>query len=139
MSTDLVLCPLAYSVGLELLYPRQQISTNMSSSALPFGQDIALDDVSGPTYLTAQTLVQQVAYALSDKLFAYSPETFDLDVAAKAWSAARSKNAFGEATEVKSLQTRHGAGSIGELPEECDRLGVQRVLVEHTVARRLPC
>ena len=59
------------------------------SSALPFGQDISLSSVSGPTYLTAQTLVQQVAYALSNKLFAYSPESFDLDVAAQAWSAAQ--------------------------------------------------
>lgn len=82
------------------------------SSALPFGQDIALSSVSGPTYLTAQTLVQQVAYALSDKLFAYSPESFDLDVAAKAWSSAQEKNAHGEVTGVQSLETRHGAGSI---------------------------
>ena len=33
--------------------------------------------------LTAQTLIQQVAYALSDKIFSYSPESFDLDIAAK--------------------------------------------------------
>lgn len=109
---ELVYCPLAYSVGLELQYIQQPLSDDMPSSALPFGQDIALDDVSGPTYLTAQTLVQQVAYALSDKLFSYSPETFDLDVAAKAWSAARSKNVYGETTDVKSLETRNGAGSM---------------------------
>lgn len=82
------------------------------SSALPFGQDIALSSVSGPTYLTAQTLVQQVAYALSNKLFSYSPESFDLDVAAQAWKAANEKNAYGEVTDVKSLQTRNGAGSM---------------------------
>jgi sulfite reductase (NADPH) flavoprotein alpha-component len=82
------------------------------SSALPFGQDIALQSISGPTYVTAQTLVQQVAYALSDKLFTYSPETFDLDVAAKAWNGAHEKNANGEVTGVVSLQTRHGAGSL---------------------------
>src|ERR1700712_989332 len=82
------------------------------SSALPFGQDIALSSVSGPTYLTAQTLVQQVAYALSDKLFTYSPESFDLDVAAKAWRNAQEKNAHGDVTGVQSLETRHGAGSI---------------------------
>ncbi|KAH9831919.1 putative NADP/FAD dependent oxidoreductase [Teratosphaeria destructans] len=82
------------------------------SSALPFGQDIALSKVSGPTYLTAQTLVQQVAYALSDKTFTYSPETFDLDVAAKAWRIAQEKNAYGEVTGVQSMETRHGAGSI---------------------------
>lgn len=82
------------------------------SSALPFGQDISLSDISGPTYLTAQALVQQVAYALSNKLFSYSPESFDLDVAAQAWSAAQEKNAYGEVTDVKSLQTRNGAGSM---------------------------
>lgn len=88
----------------------QRYSTK--SSALPFGQDVTLSSVSGPTYLTAQTLVQQVAYALSDKLFAYSPESFDLDVAAKTWCQAQEKNAHGEITGVQSLETRHGAGSI---------------------------
>jgi sulfite reductase (NADPH) flavoprotein alpha-component len=82
------------------------------SSALPFGQDIALSSVSGPTYLTAQTLVQQVAYALSDTLFTYSPGTFDLDVAAKAWARASATNAYGEVTGVQALETRHGAGSM---------------------------
>lgn len=82
------------------------------SSALPFGQDIALSSISGPTYLTAQTLAQQVAYALSDKIFAYSPESFDLDVAAQSWHAAQEKNAHGEVTGVRSLETRAGAGSI---------------------------
>lgn len=91
---------------------QSQDSNATKSSALPFGQDISLSDVSGPTYLTAQTLVQQVAYALSNKLFSYSPESFDLDVAAQAWSAAQEKNAYGEVTDVKSLQTRNGAGSM---------------------------
>jgi sulfite reductase (NADPH) flavoprotein alpha-component len=91
---------------------QSQDSNSTKSSALPFGQDISLSDVSGPTYLTAQTLVQQVAYALSNKLFSYSPESFDLDVAAQAWSAAQEKNAYGEVTDVKSLQTRNGAGSM---------------------------
>ncbi|EDN09931.1 conserved hypothetical protein [Histoplasma mississippiense (nom. inval.)] len=53
-------------------------------------------DIRGPIYLTAQTLIQQVAYALSDKLFTYSPDTFDLDVAVKQWAS----------------QTRVGAGTI---------------------------
>lgn len=82
------------------------------STALPFGQNIALDSLSGPTYLTAQTLVQQVAYALSDKLFSYSPESFDLDVAARAWSDEQHKNAYGQVTGVQRLDTRNGAGSI---------------------------
>lgn len=84
----------------------------LKSSALPFGQDVALSDVSGPTYLTAQTLVQQVAYALSDKLFTYSPASFDLDVAAKTWSNAEEKNAYGEVTGVQALETRNGAGAF---------------------------
>ncbi|KAF2117145.1 hypothetical protein BDV96DRAFT_571639 [Lophiotrema nucula] len=82
------------------------------SSSLPFGQNILLDSISGPTYLTAQTLVQQVAYTLSDKIFAYSAETFDLDVAVKDWLEKGEKNAFGYATGVSSLETRTGAGAI---------------------------
>ena len=82
------------------------------SSALPFGQDVALSTLSGPTYVTAQTLVQQVAYALSDKLFTYSPESFDLDIAAKIWRTAGEKNAHGEVTGVHALETRQGAGAM---------------------------
>jgi sulfite reductase (NADPH) flavoprotein alpha-component len=82
------------------------------SSALPFGQDISLSSISGPTYLTAQTLVQQVTYALSDKIFSYSPETFDLDIAAKSWAAANQKNVHGEVTGIQALETRHGAGAM---------------------------
>ncbi|KAF2494747.1 hypothetical protein BU16DRAFT_527736 [Lophium mytilinum] len=82
------------------------------SSGLPFGQDISLSSISGPTYVTAQTLVQQVAYILSDKIFSYSPETFDLDIAVKHWQAQKEKNAFGYATGVSYMETRTGAGSI---------------------------
>lgn len=82
------------------------------SSSLPFGQDLSLESISGPTYLTAQTLVQQVAYALSDKIFAYSAESFDLDVAVKYWQERGDKNAFGQQTGVSSLETRTGAGAI---------------------------
>jgi sulfite reductase (NADPH) flavoprotein alpha-component len=82
------------------------------SSSLPFGQDLSFQSISGPTYLTAQTLVQQVAYALSDKIFAYSADTFDLDVAVKYWQEQGEKNAFGYETGVSSLETRTGAGAI---------------------------
>jgi len=82
------------------------------SSSLPFGQPIDFSAVCGPTYITAQTLVQQVAYALSDKIFSYSPESFDLDVAAKSWSAANTRNANGYTTLVAPMQTRSGAGAI---------------------------
>ncbi|THX92506.1 hypothetical protein D6D08_02512 [Aureobasidium pullulans] len=87
-------------------------ASEQQSSSLPFGQNIALGDISGPTYLTAQTLVQQVAYTLSDKIFSYSPETFDLDVAAKSWESAGEQNAHGYKTGLASMETRSGAGSI---------------------------
>ncbi|KAI9826613.1 MAG: hypothetical protein M1832_006209 [Thelocarpon impressellum] len=82
------------------------------SSSLPFGQHVPLSAVAGPTYLTAQTLIQQVAYTLSDKIFAYSPETFDLDVAARKWSEQGALNAHCYTTGVSSLQIRSGAASI---------------------------
>ncbi|KAF2482439.1 hypothetical protein BDY17DRAFT_298534 [Neohortaea acidophila] len=82
------------------------------STALPFGQDVALPSLSGPKYVTAQTLVQQVTYALSDKLFTYSPESFDLDLAAKSWTAENAKNAHGDVTGVQALETRTGAGAM---------------------------
>ncbi|RAL67118.1 hypothetical protein DID88_007897 [Monilinia fructigena] len=85
---------------------------SQKSSNLPFGQPIEYDAISGPTYVTAQTLIQQVAYALSDKIFSYSPESFDLDVAVKSWAAANTKNANGYTTQVSPMQTRSGAGSI---------------------------
>jgi sulfite reductase (NADPH) flavoprotein alpha-component len=53
-----------------------------------------------------------VAYSLSDKIFSYSPESFDLDIAVKSWSDANTKNANGYTTHVSPMQTRSGAGSI---------------------------
>jgi len=82
------------------------------SLSLPFGQDVKLSSIGGPTYLTAQTLVQQVAYSLSDKLFTYSPETFDLNLAANHWQEQGDKNVYGYTTGVSSMDTRTGAGSI---------------------------
>ncbi|KZF21098.1 hypothetical protein L228DRAFT_248861 [Xylona heveae TC161] len=82
------------------------------STSLPFGQGLALSAIRGPTYLTAQTLIQQVAYTLSDKLFTYSPETFDLDLAVKDWSAQDELNAHGYTTKVSAMETRLGAGAI---------------------------
>ncbi|KAK2596683.1 sulfite reductase [NADPH] flavoprotein component [Conoideocrella luteorostrata] len=82
------------------------------SSTLPFGQSISLDAISGPTYVTAQLLVQQIAYKLSDKIFSYSPETFDLDVAAKNWAAQQNANIHGYTPQVLPLQTRTGAGVL---------------------------
>ncbi|KAL9606125.1 MAG: hypothetical protein Q9179_000695 [Wetmoreana sp. 5 TL-2023] len=82
------------------------------SSSLPFGQRIQISCIGGPTYSTAQTLVQQVAYTLSDRLWTYSPETFDLDVAVKSWFRDGAYNAYGYPTNVESMQIRQGAASI---------------------------
>lgn len=71
-----------------------------------------LSALSGPTYVTAQSLVQQVAYVLSDKIFAYSPESFYLDAALKQWASNRVANAHGESPAVNSMETRQGAGNI---------------------------
>ncbi|KAH7367368.1 sulfite reductase flavoprotein component [Plectosphaerella cucumerina] len=83
-----------------------------ASSSLPFGQQVALSSISGPTYVTAQLLVQQVAYLLSDKIFSYSAPTFDLDLAVRAWAEAKERNIRGEQTDVVQLQTRTGAGAL---------------------------
>ncbi|TAQ89365.1 hypothetical protein B7494_g2324 [Chlorociboria aeruginascens] len=82
------------------------------STSLPFGQPIAFSSISGPTYVTAQTLIQQVAYTLSDKIFSYSPESFDLDILVKDWSGLDIKNYHGYTTQISPMQTRSGAGSI---------------------------
>lgn len=82
------------------------------SSSLPFGQLVPLSSISGPTYVTAQLLVQQVAYKLSDKIFAYSPETFDLDLALKEWAEKGETNIHNYRTDVLQLQTRTGAGAL---------------------------
>ncbi|ROW13431.1 hypothetical protein VPNG_04433 [Cytospora leucostoma] len=82
------------------------------SSSLPLGQLVPLSQISGPTYVTAQLLVQQVAYKLSDKIFSYSPETFDLDVAVSEWARTSETNIHGYATSVLPLQTRAGAGAF---------------------------
>ncbi|KAJ4414042.1 sulfite reductase [NADPH] flavoprotein component [Gnomoniopsis sp. IMI 355080] len=82
------------------------------SSTLPLGQMVPLSSISGPTYVTAQLLVQQVAYKLSDKIFSYSPPTFDLDVAVQHWSRNAQPNIHGSTTAVHPLQTRTGAGAF---------------------------
>ena len=75
-------------------------------------KQLPLSSIAGPTYVTAQSLVQQVAYTLSDKLFTYSPDTFELDAAAQEWSDANEENAHGYVPKVHPMQLRNGAGSI---------------------------
>ena len=82
------------------------------STSLPFGQPTSLSSIGGPTYVTAQTLIQQVAYTLSDRLWTYSPETFDLDDSVKTWFAEGANNVYGYPTNVESMQIRQGAASI---------------------------
>ena len=82
------------------------------STSLPFSQPVAFTSLTGPTYATAQLLIQQVAYALSDKLFTYSPDKFDLDLAVKKWHAQGELNVNGYATSIHPMQVRNGAGSI---------------------------
>ncbi|KAL2258183.1 hypothetical protein VTK26DRAFT_8619 [Humicola hyalothermophila] len=76
------------------------------------GPQLPLGAISGPTYATGQLLVQQTAYKLSDKIFSFSPETFDLDAAVRNWSNADEKNIHGETTTVVPLQLRPGAGTF---------------------------
>ncbi|KAI0104022.1 sulfite reductase flavoprotein component [Nemania sp. FL0031] len=90
----------------------ERVEFTRQSASLPFGQAVPLSSISGPTYVTGQLLVQQVAYALSDKIFSYSPDTFDLDVAVKDWAARQEKNIHGYTTAVLPLQTRTGAGAF---------------------------
>lgn len=71
-----------------------------------------LSALAGPSYVTAQTLIQQVAYVLSDKIFSYSPESFDLDAALKKWASTLESNANGESPAVNAMETRQGAGNI---------------------------
>lgn len=85
---------------------------NYHSTALPFGQHLPFTSIAGPTYVTAQVLIQQVAYSLSDRLWTYSPDTYDLDSAAKEWFTNGAKNAYGKTTNVEAMEIRQGAASI---------------------------
>lgn len=62
--------------------------------------------------MTAQTLAQQVAYSLSDHIWTYSPETFDLDLAVRDWFENGTQNSYGYSTKVEQMQVRQGAASI---------------------------
>jgi sulfite reductase (NADPH) flavoprotein alpha-component len=82
------------------------------SPVYPFGVPSNIANIYGNSYLTAQILVQQVAYTLSDRLFTYSPETFDLDYAVKLWSENGQTNAQGKVTAVESMDARLGAANV---------------------------
>lgn len=98
------------SPSVEILHPKQPLEN--TSPVFPFGSPKTVSQINGTSYLTAQTLVQQVAYTLSDKLFSYSPETFALDCAAKSWSSSGQTNGRGVVTSVNSMETRLGAANV---------------------------
>lgn len=89
-----------------------EMANSKQHSSGPFGRGINLTDIAGPTYITAQTVVQQVSYALSDRLWTYSPASFDLDELVKEWSDMNQENAHGSVTQVEAMQIRRGAASI---------------------------
>ncbi|KAI5849884.1 hypothetical protein BZA05DRAFT_79429 [Tricharina praecox] len=82
------------------------------SSVFPFGIPASIGSINGTGYTTAQTLVEQVAYTLSDRLFTYSPETFNLDDAVKLWSSKGQANGRGNVTSVEPMETRLGAANV---------------------------
>jgi len=82
------------------------------SPAFPHSIPANISSVKGTLYTTAQTLVQQVAFTLSDKLFTYSPSTFSLDAAAKLWSRNEQTNARGVVPTVNAMETRLGAANV---------------------------
>lgn len=100
------------SGGTPTKLPQNSNKCSEISLSLPFAQQLPLSAISGPTYVTAQTLIQQVAFSFADKLFTCSPSTFDLDLCAKAWSSAGERNAYDRPTSVLPLETRNGAGSV---------------------------
>ena len=82
------------------------------SPAFPHSTPADISSVKGTLYTTAQTLVQQVAFTLSDKLFTYSPDTFSLDAAAKLWSGNGQTNVRGVVPTVNAMETRLGAANV---------------------------
>ncbi|KAK9456689.1 hypothetical protein V1511DRAFT_495026 [Dipodascopsis uninucleata] len=82
------------------------------SIAFPFPISEDISSFIGPTYVTPQTLVELVNYALSDAIFSYSPETFDLDTGIVGWKGAEQENGFGVVPLLSQLETRAGAGSL---------------------------
>ncbi|KAJ8608554.1 hypothetical protein MRB53_039608 [Persea americana] len=66
----------------------------------------------GPTYCNGQTLVEQVAYSLSDKIYSYGTEEQELDVSVQAWVKGEQKSASGSMPSFSRMQTRSGAASM---------------------------
>ncbi|KAK9459218.1 uncharacterized protein V1516DRAFT_681303 [Lipomyces oligophaga] len=82
------------------------------SIAFPFPISESASSIDGPTYVAPQALVELSTYALSDAIFTYSPETFDLDTSILKWKNAQQDNGFGVVPLLSQLDTRAGAGSL---------------------------
>ncbi|GAO46883.1 hypothetical protein SAICODRAFT_70597 [Saitoella complicata NRRL Y-17804] len=82
-----------------------------TTAAFPWGVP-AYDSLSGPTYLTAQQLVQQVGYALASKIYSYSSEGDDLDTAVAQWNKEGVLNGYGRLPVLAKMQSRSGAGAM---------------------------
>ncbi|EPS41460.1 hypothetical protein H072_4624 [Dactylellina haptotyla CBS 200.50] len=104
--------PSKYALSHEHKPEQPHLSILNGSAAFPFGIPQDVTKITGSAYFTSQHLVQQVAYSLSDNLFSYSPESFDLDNAAKEWSTKGQANAYSRSTTITSLETRTGAASV---------------------------
>ncbi|ODQ65031.1 hypothetical protein NADFUDRAFT_83141 [Nadsonia fulvescens var. elongata DSM 6958] len=90
----------------------REFTSAEASPAFPFALPADLASLQGPTYTTGQTLVQQVAYAISQSLFVYSPPSFDLDAALNLWHSRSAPNGRGAVPNLTSLESRAGAASV---------------------------
>ncbi|KAK9479638.1 hypothetical protein V1514DRAFT_13011 [Lipomyces japonicus] len=90
--------------------PEGYSATSSAVFPFPVSEDIA--SLNGPSYGAPQTLIELTSYALSDAIFTYSPESFELDAAVSAWKSAQQTNAFGAVPLLSNLETRAGAGSL---------------------------
>ena len=86
--------------------------TQEGSSTLPFGRHLPYSAIRGPTYVTAQVLIQQTALALSHRLYTYSPEGFDLDLSLQEWSRNGHVDPHGHLPGLIVMQDRPGAGTV---------------------------
>ncbi|ANB14429.1 sulfite reductase subunit alpha [Sugiyamaella lignohabitans] len=80
------------------------------SGPFPISGDIMT--LEGSFYASAQLLIQQIAYSLSESIFSYSPEDFDLDSAVSEWSKFGQKSAKGITPQLHKLESRIGAASV---------------------------
>lgn len=71
-----------------------------------------VSEISGPLYCSGQTLIEQVSYALSEKIYSYGTEDQELDKSVSTWVNAGQTNASGSQIAFSRMQTRSGAASM---------------------------